>query len=78
MSKVMISLPDELLRRLDREARRRSMTRSGLLAAAAQRELSRRDPDAVAAAILRSERRFQSAGAFEAAALVRADRDARR
>jgi len=75
MSKVMISLPEDLLRRLDSEARKRSMTRSGLLAAALQRELARRDPDAVAAAIARSEQRFRTAGSFEAADLVRADRD---
>jgi len=75
MSKVMISLPEDLLRRLDSEARKRSMTRSGLLAAALQRELARRDPDAVAAAIARSEQRFLAAGSFEAADLVRADRE---
>lgn len=75
MSKVMISLPEDLLRRLDSEARRRSMTRSGLLAAALQRELERRDPEEVAAAIARSEHRFRAAGPFDAADLVRADRE---
>ena len=71
----MISLPEDLLRRLDGEARRRSMTRSGLLAAALQRELARRDPDEVAAAIARSEARFRTAGSFEATDIVRADRE---
>lgn len=75
MSKVMISLPEDLLRRLDGEARRRSMTRSGLIAAALQRELARRDPAEVAAAIARSEQRFRAAGSFEAADLVRTDRE---
>lgn len=51
------------------------MSRSGLLAAALQRELARRDPDEVAAAIARSEKRFRSAGSFDATALVRADRE---
>jgi metal-responsive CopG/Arc/MetJ family transcriptional regulator len=37
MSKVMVSLPDELLARIDREAERRSLSRSALLAAAARR-----------------------------------------
>jgi metal-responsive CopG/Arc/MetJ family transcriptional regulator len=74
MSKVMISLPEDLLRRLDSEARKRSISRSGLLAAALQRELDRRDPDEVAAAIKRSEQRFKAAGSFDAADLVRADR----
>ncbi len=78
MSKVMVSLPAELVRRLDQEARKRSMSRSALIAAAALRELARRNPEAVATAIARSEKRFQSAGAFEAADLVRQDRDVRR
>ncbi|HUY96912.1 MAG TPA: YlcI/YnfO family protein [Verrucomicrobiae bacterium] len=76
MSKVMVSLPDELLHRIDEAARQRSVSRSALIAAAARRELARRDPDAVAAAIARSEKRFQAAGGFEAAVLVRGDRDA--
>ncbi|HEU5309098.1 MAG TPA: ribbon-helix-helix protein, CopG family [Acidimicrobiia bacterium] len=78
MSKVMISLPEDLLEELDAEARRRSTSRSALLAEAARRELARRDPVQVAEAIARSERRFQRAGTFEAADLVRGDRDARR
>lgn len=78
MSKVMVSLPEELLVELDAEARRRSTSRSALLATAARRELARRDPDQVAAAIARSEARFDTVGAFEAAELVRQDRDARR
>jgi hypothetical protein len=48
-----------------------------LLTLAARRELERRDPDAVQAAIARSRERFRTAGAFESADLVRADRDAR-
>lgn len=77
MSKVMVSLPDELVRDIDKEARRRAMSRSALLAAAARRELSRRDPEAVAEAIARSEQRFRAAGAFDATDLVRGDRDSR-
>ncbi len=75
MSKVMISLPEELLFRLDQEALRRSISRSALLAAAARRELDRPDPAAVASAIARSEQRFESAGSFDAADLVRHDRE---
>ncbi|MEJ7772844.1 MAG: hypothetical protein WKF51_13155 [Geodermatophilaceae bacterium] len=78
MSKIMVSLPAELLADLDKEASRRSTSRSALLATAARRELASRDSEQVAAAIARSERRFASAGAFEAADLVRHDRDARR
>jgi predicted transcriptional regulator len=78
MSKVMVSLPDELLRNVDEEAKRRSMSRSALLAVAVRRELARRDPEAVADAIARSEQRFRTAGGFDAAELVRRDRDTRR
>jgi len=73
-----VSLPDDLLAELDAEAKRRSTSRSALLATAARRELARRDSQQVAAAITRSERRFHGAGVFEAADLVRQDRDARR
>jgi predicted transcriptional regulator len=75
MSKVMISLPEDLLRRIDELARERATSRSAVIAAAARRELARRDPDAVAAAIARSEERFREAGRFESVDLVRHDRD---
>lgn len=78
MSKVMVSIADDLLAELDAEAARRSTSRSALLATAARRELARRDPERVIAAIERSEQRFRDAGSFEAADLVRADRDSRR
>ncbi|MGC8514156.1 MAG: hypothetical protein ACP5P1_14155 [Acidimicrobiales bacterium] len=78
MSKVMVSLADDLLAEIDAEAARRSTSRSALLAAAARRELARRDPDRVAAAIERSEQRFRNAGTFEAVDLVRADRESHR
>lgn len=39
MAKVMISLSDDLLRRLDESARRRKTTRSGLLQDLAEREI---------------------------------------
>jgi len=78
MSKVMISLPDDLLRELDQEAHRRSMSRSALLAAAARRELARPEPAAIDEAVRRSERRFRAAGSFESTELVRRNRDERR
>jgi len=77
MSKVMVSLPDELLARIDREAKKRSTSRSALLALAASRELERRDSDEIAQAITRSEKRFRSSGAFDAADLIRHERDSR-
>lgn len=78
MSKVMVSLPDDLLAQLDAEVKRRSISRSALLAAAARRELAHQDPADLAAAIQRSERRFRDAGSFDSADLVRSDRDDRR
>jgi metal-responsive CopG/Arc/MetJ family transcriptional regulator len=54
VAKVMVSLPDELLRDVDAEAARRGTTRSGLLRDYAERSLRRRGADraARAAAIL--------------------------
>lgn len=75
MSKVTVSLPDDLLRKIDDEAKRRSMSRSALLAAAARRALARRDPADVVAAVERSRARFARAAAFESAELIRRDRD---
>lgn len=78
MSKVMVSLPEDLLAELDAEVKRRSTSRSALLAAATRRELARRDPADLAAAVERSERRFGRAGSFESADVVRSERDDRR
>lgn len=78
MAKVMVSLPDGLLAEIDAEVKRRRTSRSALLAEAARRELARRDPAELTAAIERSERRFRGAGCFESADVVRAGRDARR
>ena len=78
MAKVMVSLKDDLLGEIDAEAERRHTTRSAFLALAATHELARRDSATVQAAIMRSERRFRAAGSFEAADLVRDDRDSRR
>jgi Arc/MetJ-type ribon-helix-helix transcriptional regulator len=77
MAKVMVSLPDDLLALIDDEVRRRQGSRSALLATAARRELDRRDPEAMWAAVERSRRRFAAAGGFDAAAVVRDQRDQR-
>jgi hypothetical protein len=73
----MVCLPEALLAELDAEARRRATSLSELLATAARRELDRRDPAQVAAAIAGSEQRFGRSGTFDAADLVRHDRDSR-
>jgi predicted transcriptional regulator len=77
MAKVMISLPDDLLDRIDQEAERRRSSRSALLQEAARRELGWPDPIAVDAAVGRARRALADAGSFESAVLVRAERDAR-
>lgn len=77
MAKVMISLPNDLLDRLDREAERRHSSRSALLQEAARRELGWPDPAALDAAVERARTALAGAGSFESAALVRAARDAR-
>jgi metal-responsive CopG/Arc/MetJ family transcriptional regulator len=75
MPKVMVSLPGELLADLDREAARRGSSRSALLALAAQRELAQQDPAEVDAALDRARAALRGVGSFEAADLVRAERD---
>jgi len=60
VAKVMVSLPDELLARLDEHARRRGTTRSGLLRELAEREL-----------LIDSDARRQSIGRLLAAAGAR-------
>ncbi len=77
MAKVLISMPDELLARVDREADRRGVTRSGFLQDAAQRELGWPDPVALDAALDRGRAALVSVGAFESAELIRGERDAR-
>jgi hypothetical protein len=62
MSRVMVSIADELLAEIDAGAKRRATSRSALLAVAARRELDRRDLAQVAEAIARSEQRFRDAG----------------
>lgn len=47
MAKVMVSLPDELLRQLDAEAERRGTTRSGMLRAYVEDGMQRRTQDRV-------------------------------
>jgi predicted transcriptional regulator len=77
MSKVLITMPDELLQRIDREARARKLTRSRFLEEAARRELGWPPADALDAALERARDALARAGTFESADLIRRDRDAR-
>jgi predicted transcriptional regulator len=77
MAKILVSIPDDLLERVDREAQRRSTTRSALLQHAAQRELGWPDPEAIDTAIERGRAALAGAGSFESAKVIRRDREAR-
>lgn len=77
VAKVLISIPDDLLARLDREAARRGASRSALLQEAARRELGWPDPDDMQDAIASARRALKIAGSFESADLIRHERDSR-
>lgn len=76
MGKVLISIPDGLLREIDREASARGATRSAFLQDAARHELGHPSADRMAAALERGRRALREATAFESADEVRAARDA--
>jgi predicted transcriptional regulator len=75
--KVMVSMPDELLERIDRAADQRGTSRSAFLQEAARRELGWPDPAAIDAALARGRAALKGAGSFEATELIRAERDSR-
>lgn len=77
MSKVLISVPDELLDRIDRAVKARKTTRSRFMEEAAQRELGWPAADSMDAAVKRAREALASAGPFESAGLIRRDRDVR-
>jgi hypothetical protein len=71
MGKVLISIPDELLADIDREASARGDTRSGFIQEAARRELGRPSRARIEAALARGRKAMQGVGAFEAADVIR-------
>jgi|1186.fasta_scaffold36747_3 metal-responsive CopG/Arc/MetJ family transcriptional regulator len=77
MAKVMVSIPDALLARIDEVARIRGTSRSGLLQAAAERELSRRSPEEMRAAIALAREAMRGAPKVDAVAAIREERDRR-
>jgi predicted transcriptional regulator len=77
MSKVLISVPDELLQRIDREAKARRLTRSRFMEEAARRELGWPAADSIDSALERARNALAGAGSFESADLIRRDRDSR-
>lgn len=75
--KVLVSIPDDLLERVDREAQRRHLTRSALLQTAAQHELDLRDPAVIDAALERGRAALSDAGGFESVQAIRDEREQR-
>lgn len=76
-AKVMVSIPGELLDRIDREAGERGTTRSGFLQEAALRELGWPDPARIDDALDRGRAALAGVGSFEAVDLIRTEREAR-
>jgi predicted DNA-binding ribbon-helix-helix protein len=81
MAKVLVSLEDALLRRIDRVARARGLSRSAYLAELADRDVARAlGPGKTAAArraLSRLDALVGTSLAGESTELVRAERDAR-
>jgi hypothetical protein len=77
MAKVLISLSDDLLARIDREVANLGGTRSGFLQEAARRQLGWATPESIDGALERGRKALAAAEAFESADLIRADRDRR-
>jgi len=77
MAKVMISIPDEDLARIDDEAARRGTSRSALLRDAALRELRRPRPGRAVEAMRRGQALVAGLPTGDAVALIRDDRDNR-
>ncbi len=80
MAKVLVSFEDGLLRRIDRLAKSRGLTRSAYLAELAENDARRTGPGrrpAAQAALRELDRLFAGAPAEESTGAIRAARDAR-
>lgn len=77
MAKVLISLPDDLLRRIDREAQARGTSRSRFLQEAARHQLEWPSADSLGAALKRGREALAGVGGFESADVIREQRLAR-
>jgi metal-responsive CopG/Arc/MetJ family transcriptional regulator len=80
MAKVLVSVDDALLRRIDRAARSRGLSRSAYLAQLAAADLARSAPGRSARtrrALARLDELFAHGPAEDSTAAVRAERDGR-
>jgi len=76
-TKVLVTMPDDLLERIDRESKSLGQTRSVFLQEAARRRLGWPDPLAVDAALLRGRAALGELGSFESAEVIRSQREER-
>jgi metal-responsive CopG/Arc/MetJ family transcriptional regulator len=74
MAKVLVSMPDDLLGAIDREAEVRGTSRSAFLQSAARRELGGPSRAVIDEALERGRAALVNAVAFESADLIRRDR----
>lgn len=77
MAKVLISLPDDLLDRIDDEVRQQGTNRSRFLQSAAQQQLGWPSETTIDAALARGRAALASSGSFESADLIANDRESR-
>lgn len=77
MSKILVSLPDDLVERIDRQARAHGSTRSRFLQEAALRQLGWPSHGTLEAALGRGRAALAGSGSFESADVVHAQRLAR-
>jgi predicted transcriptional regulator len=77
VAKVLVSIPDDLLARVDREAERRRTSRSAFLQEAARRELGWPEPGVIDAAVRRGRDALAAVRQFDPAESIRTDRDER-
>jgi Arc/MetJ-type ribon-helix-helix transcriptional regulator len=76
-TKVLVTLPVDLLERIDRETRSLGQTRSEFLQEAVRRRLGWPDPLTVDAALLRGRAALAELGSFESAEVIRSEREER-
>lgn len=76
-TKVLVTMPEDLLERIDRETRILGQTRSDFLQEAARRRLGWPDPLEIDAALLRGRAALADLGGFESADVIRSQREER-
>lgn len=76
-TKVLVTMPTDLLERIDRETESLGQTRSEFFQEAVRRRLGWPDPLVVDAALLRGRSALSDLGEFESADLIRAQREER-